>query len=502
MLYIPDIEPKILWKYFQEISAIPRCSKHDEKIREYIKGFARKQKLEFTEDKVGNILIRKPASKNTLNLPVVILQAHLDMVCEKNEGIIHDFSRDPIVLKREDDYISAVDTSLGADNGIGVASMLAILDSREITHPPLEFLFTVDEESGFTGIFGIERDFLKGRIMVNLDGEEDENIYIGCAGGVNTFLKLPLKFKTEKLIEKNEYLISVSGLRGGHSGIDIHLGRANAIKLLAMVVWNLSEKFDFELVKIDGRGKSNAIPREAKATVLIRGSNIERIKSQLKMLTEKLSLEFKSVDPGLKINITRVESDSASEQVMDSISKEKVLSLLMSLPDGVIKMCPDGDIVETSTNLANVRTEFEEENRGRLSTLLMSRSLRSNELKDIRDKIKEIGKRAGTQVEEGMVYPEWEPRKESHLLNLAKKVYNDLFGKMPFTRVVHAGLECGVIAQKFPEMDIISIGPLIEHPHSPRERVKISSVSKYFEFLKGILSELSKRRFKEAADEN
>ncbi len=496
MSSILNLEPGNVWKYFKEISDIPRCSKQEGQIREYVKEFARRRNLLFWEDKIGNILIRKPArvdssSSGDKQLPKVIIQAHLDMVCEKNEEVKHDFSKDPVLLRVEGDYLYAVDTSLGADNGIGVASMLAVLDASDVVHPPLECLFTVDEEAGFSGALGIEPHFLKGKIMLNLDGE-DENIYIGCAGSGNTRFGFPFNYKKTSVEGKEKYVIKVFGLKGGHSGIDIHLGRANAIKLLSRALLCLEERFKLDLIKIDGGNKLNAIPREAKAHILIKTADVQELKSGIAMFFKELSDEFKLTEPNLQIKAISLTIESTEEYLIKSNLKNRILKLLSGLPHGVVKMCEQIDVVETSTNLAKIRTKQGEEEKGEVIIRSMSRSCVNAELAGIRDRLKTIGVDAGALVKDGRLYPGWNPDENSKLLNLAKNVYQNLFKEEPSAKIVHAGLECGIIGEKFPGMDMISIGPWIENPHSVGEKVKISSVAKYFNFLKGILTALSK----------
>ncbi len=496
MSSILNLEPGNVWRYFKEISDIPRCSKQERQIREYVKEFARRRNLSFWEDKIGNILIRKPAGADSSfsggkQLPTVILQAHLDMVCEKNEGITHDFSKDPILLRVEGDYLYAVDTSLGADNGVGVASMLAILDTSDVVHPPLECLFTVDEEAGFSGALEIEPHFLQGKIMLNLDGE-DENIYIGCAGSGNTRFGFPFNYKKMPVEGKEKYVINVSGLKGGHSGINIHLGRANAIKLLSRVLLRLEKGLKLDLIKIDGGNKLNAIPREAKAHILIKTGDAQELKSGIATFFKELSDEFKLIEPNLQIEAVPLTIESTEEYLMESDVKNRILKLLTGLPHGVIKMCDHIDVVETSTNLAKIRTKQGKEEKGEVIIRSMSRSCINAELTGIRARLKTIGIAAGAEVKEGRLYPGWNPDENSKLLNLAKNVYQDLFKEVPSAKIVHAGLECGIIGEKFPGMDMISIGPWIENPHSVEERVRISSVAKYFNFLKGILTALSK----------
>ena len=351
MTSILDLEPKIVWKHFDEIRKIPRCSKHEEKIREYIVNFAKQHNLEYQVDKAGNVVIRKPASQGMENKPMVVLQSHMDMVCEKNKDVDHDFSRDPIKVKIEGEWVTAEGTTLGADDGIGVATALAILEDKNLKHPPIEALFTVDEETGLTGAFALEKDFLKGRIMINLDSEDFGVIYVGCAGGGDSTLKLPIK-KENIPTGMKVFEVSVTGLRGGHSGCDIHEQRGNAIKILARILWKVKKDMEIRIIDITGGDKHNAIPREAKAIVAV--SDEDKFREIVESEARDILEEIKPVDPDMKVDI----KGSKGEKALDLESTNKVIDLLYALPHGVLAMSYDiPDLVETSTNLAKIRVE-------------------------------------------------------------------------------------------------------------------------------------------------
>jgi len=476
MTSILDLEPKIVWKHFDEIRKIPRCSKHEEKIREYIVNFAKQHGLEYQVDKAGNVVVRKPASSGMENKPMVVLQAHMDMVCEKNKDVDHDFSKDPIKVKIEGEWVTAEGTTLGADDGIGVATALAILEDKNLKHPPIEALFTVDEETGLTGAFALEKDFLKGRTMINLDSEEFGIIYVGCAGGGDSTIKLAVK--KEKVPDGMKVMhVFVKGLKGGHSGCDIHEQRGNAIKILARILWKVKKEMEMRIIDISGGDKHNAIPREAEATVAV--ENAERFKEIVNNEAKDILEEIKPVDPDMKVEI----SEAKGEEGLDKKSSYKVIDLLYALPHGVLAMSYDiPDLVETSTNLAKVRLEGD-----KVTVVMSSRSSSKTELQATRDRIRAIAELAGAEVEEGSTYPGWKPNLDSKILKIAKEVFKEMFGKEPEIKAIHAGLETGVIGEKFPGMDMISIGPDVRNPHTPDEKVHIGSVEKFYRYVAKIL---------------
>ena len=482
MSVIEGLEPKLVWKQFDEIRKIPRCSKHEEKIREYILDFAKKHNFKVKTDETGNVVVVRPASPGMEKKPTVVLQAHVDMVCEKDKDVKHDFSKDPIELRIDGDKLMAKGTTLGADDGIGVATILAILEDESLKLGKIEGLFTVDEETGLTGAFALQSDMLTGEIMLNLDSEDFGVITVGCAGGGNSEITFPIK--KEKLSEKMEYIkIQISGLRGGHSGVDIHEQRGNAIKILARLLWKTSQKYRYHLLDIQGGDKHNAIPREAYANLAVKPSEKEDITSLLKNEIEIIQWEIKPIDPKLTLNIEEI---SPNNEALESKQQTSLINLLHALPHGVEKMSYDiPNLVETSTNLASVHMKDD-----RIEILLSSRSSVMSELQDLRDRIKAIASLTEARVMEDEPYPGWKPNLESPVLKLSKKIFKDMYGREPVVEAIHAGLECGIIGEKFHGMDMISIGPTIRHPHSPEEYVEISTVDKFYKYVVEILKNL------------
>ena len=475
---IENLEPKLVWKHFDEIRKIPRCSKHEEKIRDYIVGFAKKQGLKAKVDSVGNVVILKPATAGMQKKPTVILQGHMDMVCEKNSDVKFDFSKDPIQLKITGDLLTAKGTTLGADNGIGLAISLAILEDKKVKHGPIEALYTVDEETGLTGAFAMKPDMLTGKIMLNLDSEDFGVITVGCAGGGDSSIELPVKMQPAK--GEETLLVKVSGLRGGHSGVDIHEQRGNAIKILTRLLWKASEKFDFSVCDMKGGDKHNAIPREAYAKVILGKKDKNGFVTAIKAEEKDIYDEIKPIDPNLKVDVT---STDAAKNGLDKSSQEILLNLLHGLPHGVHQMNYDiKTLVNTSTNLATV--SFKDKT---IVIGMSSRSPMKSALQDMRDRIKAIAMLAGAKVTEGTPYPGWKPDLQSKILALSKKIFKDMFKAEPKIEAIHAGLECGIIGEKFPGMDMVSIGPTLKNPHSPEEQLHISTVGKFYRYLLKIL---------------
>jgi len=479
MPVVDNLEPKLLWKEFEKISKIPRCSKHEGKIREYLLAFAKQYGLKSKTDKTGNVVISKPASSGMEGKPTVILQSHMDMVCEKNSDVDHDFTKDPIKFKLNGDNLTADGTTLGADDGIGVATTLAILEDNTFKHGPIEGLFTVDEETGLTGAFALESDMLTGKIMLNIDSEDFGVITVGCAGGGDSKIELPLK--TQPISKDMEnMLIKISGLRGGHSGVDAHEQRGNAIKLLARMLWKTSQNYDFCLADIKGGDKHNAIPREAYAKVSIDKADKNKFISDLKSEDKDILGEIKPIDPNFKMDVEDIEKP---DKVLDKNSQNNLLDLLHGLPHGVDKMSYDiPGLVETSTNLATVVLDGNNAIMG-----LSSRSSITSALQDFRDRIHAIANLSGATVSEETPYPGWKPNLDSKLLKQSKKIFKDMYGEEPTVEAIHAGLECGIIGEKFPGMDMISIGPTIKYPHSPEEQVHVSTVGKFYDFTLKII---------------
>ncbi len=479
MSVLENLEPKLVWKHFEEITKIPRCSKHEEKIRDYIINFAKKQKLPMKTDHVGNVVISKPATPGTINKPTIILQGHMDMVCEKNSDVTFDFSKDPIKLKRNGDILTADGTTLGADNGIGLAISLAILEDTTIKHGPIEALFTVDEETGLTGAFAMKPDFITGKTMLNLDSEDFGVITVGCAGGGDSKIELPITMQSPP-VDMQGLMVKVSGLRGGHSGVDIHEQRGNAIKLLARILWKASQHYTFHISDMKGGDKHNAIPREAYATLTLKKTDKTKFIADLKIEGKNILDEIKPIDPNFKVD---VEESTKPQKVVDSSSQKKLLSLVYGLPHGAHQMNYDiKTLVETSTNLATIA--FKD------NTVVIGMSSRSpvkSELQDMRDRIHAIASLTGATVTEQTPYPGWKPNLSSKTLALSKKIFKEMYNQDAKVEAIHAGLETGIIGEKFPGMDMVSIGPTLKYPHSPEEQLHISTVPKFYKYVLKIL---------------
>ena len=414
--------------------------------------------------------------------PGVILQGHMDMVCEKNSDVDFDFSKDPIQLKIQDGFLMAVGTTLGADNGIGLAMSLAILEDTSLKHGPVEALFTVDEETGLTGAFAMSADLLKGKILLNLDSEDFGVLTVGCAGGGDSQIRLP--FKTQPVNgTMDSIVVKVSGLRGGHSGVDIHEQRGNAVKLLSRMLWKTKDNYKFNVTEIKGGDKHNAIPREAYAKIVVDKKDKDKFVSTLKDEEKIILGEIKPIDPGFKVNVEEIDG---LKTTMTDDSQDRLLDLLHGLPHGVDKMNYDiPELVDTSTNLATVAIKDKQ-----VAIGMSTRSSIKSALQDFRDRIRAISELSGANVEEDEPYPGWKPDLSSNILKASKKVFKDMFGNEPKVEAIHAGLECGIIGEKYPGMDMISIGPTIKYPHSPEEKVGIESVKKTYDYVLKILEEI------------
>jgi len=480
---LEELKPGNLWKHFEMFLKIPRCSGNERAIGDYVLDFAGNLKLDCKRDDVGNVVVSKPGSPGHEEGEIVVLQGHLDMVCEKNSDVDHDFTKDPIKAIVKDDWVQAEGTTLGADNGIGCSAALAIMEDENLVHPPMEFLFTVDEETGLTGARKIPADFLKGRRMLNLDSEDEGEFTIGCAGGADTIISLPLE--REKTSDKEGHTIKLSGFRGGHSGIDINQGRGNAIKLLARILQQTLSRVSFELSRFEGGNLRNAIPREAEAQVLINPSDLEEFLDATKESFAEIKNEFNAIEKDAALKVEK--SDEVTENPIPSHSMKDLINLLISLPHGVISMHPEIDgLVETSNNVAVVRMQ-----KDKTDIICSTRSSVSSALDAARGVLSALSQLAGANVtlEEG--YPGWSPDLQSPILKTLKEIYKRVFNTEPEVAAVHAGLECGIIGEKFPGMDMISFGPTIQHPHSPDERIHIGSVEKFWSFLTTILEELA-----------
>jgi len=482
---IKKLEPKEVWKNFYSLTRIPRPSKHEEKIQQFMQQFGKDLGLETLHDQVGNIIIRKPASPGMEDRKGIILQAHLDMVPQKNTATQHDFEKDPISAVVDGEWVKAKGTTLGSDNGIGVAAIMSVLESTDIPHGPIEALFTCDEETGMTGAEGLMPGILKGDILMNLDSEDEGELYIGCAGGVDVTADLPYQ-TVEVPPSYAPYRISLTGLRGGHSGLDINLGRGNANKILIRLLIQAADKAGARLAHFEGGNLRNAIPREAFATVVVPESKKEELKNLVTEFEENAKLMFKDADPGLMIaaNVTKMP-----DHIIDGATQDKLYQAIDTLPNGMISMIKDADnVVETSTNLAIIKTKDDS-----LFVACLLRSSVDQKKMDLADRMSGILKEAGAKTDISGAYPGWKPNFNSPILETMKEVYRIKFGKIPEVKVIHAGLECGILGSKYPHWDMISFGPTIRHPHSPDEKVNIPTVKLFWEYLVDTLKHCPKR---------
>ena len=476
------LEPKILWKYFGEVLQIPRPSKKEDKIRAYLVDFAKKHQLEYKTDKTGNVLIRKPATPGHENRPCVILQSHMDMVCEKNGDSKHNFDTDPIEVHIEDGWLKAKDTTLGADNGIGVAMELAVLASDDLEHGPIECLFTVDEETGLTGAFGLEPGFLNGKILLNLDSEDDGLFFIGCAGGIDTVIHYP--YNQLPADSSLAYLnIQIKGLCGGHSGDDINKGRANANQLLARALYNLKDKYDFRLASFKGGNLRNAIAREATALIGIAQDKLPEMEKDIAALRDTFAAEYKHTEPNLELI---AEKSGKPEWVFGEKNRDELIYALMTCPHGVLRMSDEiPDFVETSTNLAAVKSEDGDV----LITTSQRSSVESAKLWAAQ-RVASCFKAIGAKTEHSEGYPGWNPNADSPILKLVLDTFKDLFHEEGKALAIHAGLECGLFSEKYPGMDMVSYGPTMRGVHSPDERLELSTVTRFWELTKEVLKRI------------
>ncbi|MFC2115810.1 aminoacyl-histidine dipeptidase [Bacteroidota bacterium] len=480
-----DLITSRLWDYFEIICKIPRPSKSEKKITEYLLDFAKKNRIDTVCDNVGNILMRKPASPAMENLKTVILQSHLDMVGEKDPSSSHDFTRDPIIPVRDGDWIRANGTTLGADDGIGIAAQMLILENKELVHGPLECLYTVDEESGMTGAKYLESGFLKGKILINLDSEDEGELFIGCAGGIDTLGTF--HFALEQPEKQSEsFRISVSGLKGGHSGDEIHKSPGNSIKILNRFLLNASNEFGLRLSLFDGGNMRNAIPRDAYTIFTVPGNMVAGLENYYRQFTEMLSSELREFEPELKFELTRTKLPG---NVLSSEPQLNFLKAIHDCPHGVINWSPTlKGLVETSTNLASVK--FPDDSRAVLTT--SQRSSVESEKMDIADRVGNCLSLGGGSIEHTDGYPGWKPNPDSEILNITKAAYRDLFKQEPIVRAIHAGLECGLILEKYPELDMLSFGPTIRGAHTPTERINIDSTEKFWKLLLEVLERIPK----------
>ena len=473
---LKKLQPAALWSHFAEICNIPRPSHHEEKIREYVINFAKTHHLDYTVDEGPNVIIRKPATPGMENRRTIVLQAHLDMVPQKNSDKEFDFEKDPIEAYIDGEWVTANGTTLGADNGIGASTILAVLESKELKHGPIEALFTATEETGMDGAFALKPGELKGDILLNLHSETEGELYVGCAGGLD--LTATMKYDTEK-IDKKEfagYRLELKGLKGGHSGMEIILQRGNANKLLARFLRNYQEKLGIMLCDIDGGGLRNAIPREAFATVAVMKKNEKAFLNAVKKFEKLYIAEYKGIEDSLSF---RAVPATLPAKAINFFDQANLVDAVYACPNGVVRMSTAmPGLVQTSSNLSRVVSE-----RGSFKIQCLLRSSMNSEKEDLALTMRTVFELTGATVKTSGSYDGWNPNMDSPILKTMMVGYEKLYGTKPAVMAIHAGLECGIIGGKYPSMDMISFGPTIKYPHSPDEKVNIASVEKFWKFL-------------------
>ncbi len=482
---IRQLQPQQLWNKFADLNAVPRASKKEERVIAFMKDFGKSLGLETIEDEVGNVIIKKPATVGMEDRVTIVMQSHLDMVHQKNNDTVFDFDTQGIDMFVENDWVKAKGTTLGADNGLGVATIMAILESVDIPHPAIEALFTIDEETGMTGAMGLKGGLLEGGILLNLDTEEDDEIGVGCAGGVD--VTATRSYTEEDTPEfKIGYIITVKGLQGGHSGMQIHEGLGNSNKILNRILFDGFENFGLRVSEIDGGSLRNAIPRESKAIVAIDAVHEEAFLLEIGQQTKTIKKELKTMEPDLEITVSKTETPN---KIMDLGVQEGLTRALYAALNGVYRMSADiPDLVETSNNIARVIVKD-----GAIKIGCLTRSSVESSKMDLANTLRATFELTGCEVEFSGDYPGWTPNMDSAILKVMTKLYEDLNGEKPHVAACHAGLECGILGTNYPTMDMISFGPNIKGAHSPDERAQISSTQKYWKFVLEILKSIPKR---------
>ncbi|WGE51054.1 aminoacyl-histidine dipeptidase [Actinobacillus equuli subsp. haemolyticus] len=481
MSEISTLSPTLLWQWFDKVCAIPHPSYHEEQLANTLVEWAKSKQLFAERDEAGNVLIRKPATAGMENRQAIALQAHLDMVPQANAATKHDFLKDPIQPYIDGEWVKAKGTTLGADNGIGLASCMAVLEANDIAHPEIEVLLTMSEEVGMEGVLGLRPNWLTSNIMINTDTEDNGEIYIGCAGGENINLTLPLEYQNAHPFNK-ALNITLKGLQGGHSGCDIHTTRVNAIKLLARILAENLAQAEYQLADIKGGSVRNAIPREASATIALHANNQQKITACLAELTETLKSELKLAEPNLTL---LVEETNVPTQILTNKATQTAIHLLNLLPNGIIRNSDVvKNVVETSLSIGVLAIENQE-----LVATILSRSLIESGKAEVRAKINSLAALTGAHAEFSGDYPGWEPDTSSLITPLTKQIYDEVLGYEAKIKVIHAGLECGLIKKVYPNMDLVSIGPTIRNAHSPDEKVHIPAVETYWQLLTKLLAQ-------------
>ncbi len=476
---IINLEPKVLWENFYALTQVPRPSKHEEKIQEFMVKFGKSLGLETEKDAVGNVVIRKPATPGMENRKGIVMQCHLDMVPQKNGDTKHDFEKDPIDAWIDGEWVKARGTTLGADNGMGVAAAMSVLASRDLIHGPVEALFTCDEETGMTGAFGLKAGWLKGDILLNMDSEDEGELYVGCAGGVNCNIEFEYD---EMVVPKgySPYKLTVKGLKGGHSGLDINLGRGNANKLLVRFLKYATREMDVRLAEINGGGMRNAIPREAYAVVVVPAEAVNEFLTAVAKYESVYKAELSVTEPNLSF---AAEETAKPKSLIDERVQDDLIDSVYACPNGAIRMSDSmPGMVETSTNLATVKSE-----NGVIFVKCLLRSSVDSAKDDLCEQVESVFSLAGAMVRFDGAYPGWKPNMDSAILKQMEKIYENKFGKVPEVKAIHAGLECAILGSNYPHWDMISFGPTMRFPHSPDEKVNIQTVLKFWDFLVEIL---------------
>lgn len=480
MSEISTLAPQLLWQWFDKVCAIPHPSYHEEALAEFIVNWAKSKNFFVERDEAGNVLIRKPATAGMEDRAVIALQAHLDMVPQANAGTVHDFKKDPIQPYIDGEWVKAKGTTLGADNGIGLASCLAVLDSDDLAHPTIEVLLTMTEEAGMEGAIGLRPNWLTADIMINTDTEENGEIYIGCAGGENVNITLPVFLVPPQ--QGVALTVTLKGLQGGHSGGDIHTTRANAIKVFARILEEAYNEVEFQISAVQGGSVRNAIPREAHATLIVSAENKEKLTACLTQTAEQLKTELRIAEPNFQFFI---EEADVPEQVFDLASTARVIHFINALPNGVVRNSDVVEnVVETSLSIGVLNTKESD-----VKATILARSLIEGGKADIRSKIRSLATLVGAEVDFSGNYPGWEPNPDSKITPLTKAIYDEILGYESQIKVIHAGLECGLINKIYPNMDFVSIGPTILNAHSPDEKVHIPAVEIYWNLLTRLLAQ-------------
>ena len=480
---ILSLEPQSLWNNFSKLNAVPRASKKEERVIQFMKDFGHSLGLETEVDHIGNVIIKKPATAGMENKQTVVLQSHLDMVHQKNNDTQFDFDTEGINMFIEDDWVKARGTTLGADNGIGVATIMAILESKEIAHPPLEALFTIDEETGMTGALELKGGLLNADIMLNLDTEDDNELTIGCAGGIDITAKGSYTLHETPGSNTFSIKLELKGLTGGHSGMDIHLGRGNSNKLMNRLLYTISKSFNYYLHSIDGGGLRNAIPRESSAHISFNKEEEVELLPKIHQIFDEIKKEYQTTDPDITLDINKTEIGSHH---VDTDFFNQFLKACYTCHNGIYRMSPDvEDLVQTSNNMARVLIKD-----GVYEILCLTRSSVDSEKMDLVNSISLSFELIGASVTTSGAYPGWTPNPSSDIVKIMTKIYKERFNEMPHVNACHAGLECGILGTNYPQMDMISFGPNIRGAHSPDEKVQISSVQKYWGFLLDTLQQI------------